>query len=58
MVIQVQCPAAACRKFMLVEAADRGKVVPCLLCRGGVPVPAADPVPSVVANDDELLGLT
>ena len=66
MVIQVQCPAAACRKFMLVEAADRGRVVPCLLCRAGVPVPAADAparrdvesLEPVAANDDELLGLT
>ncbi len=60
MVIKVQCPAAACRRYMLVEAADRGKVVPCLLCRAGVPVPAADaPLGApVAANDDELLGLT
>ena len=45
---------------MLVEAADRGKVVPCLLCRAGVPVPAADArvVEPVAANDDDLLGLT
>ena len=61
MVIKVQCPAAACRRYMLVESADRGKVVPCLLCRAGVPVPAADARAAdtpVAANDDELLGLT
>lgn len=62
MVVKVQCPAAACRRYMLVEAADRGKVVPCLLCRVGVPVPAADARPvdalePVAANDDDLLGL-
>lgn len=42
MVVAVRCPAATCRMYMLVEAADRGKVVPCLICRRGIPVPAAD----------------
>ena len=32
-VFAVQCPNAKCRKFMLVEDHDRGKVVPCLLCK-------------------------
>jgi ribosomal protein S27E len=31
MVFAVQCPK--CRKFMLVEDHERGKVVLCLLCR-------------------------
>ena len=51
MVVAVRCPAAACRKYMLVEAAQRGQVVPCLICRRGVLVPAADgppPMPAVV----------
>ena len=42
MVFAVQCPNPKCRKYMLVEESDRGKVVACLLCRasikvGGVP---------------------
>jgi hypothetical protein len=32
-VFAVQCPNPKCRKYMLVEEADRGKVVPCLLCK-------------------------
>ncbi len=49
MVVAVRCPAATCRMYMLVEAADRGKVVPCLICRRGIPVPAADVPPTLVA---------
>ncbi len=33
MVFAVQCPEARCRKFMLVEEHDRGKIVPCLICK-------------------------
>jgi hypothetical protein len=32
-VFAVQCPNPRCRKFMLVEAHDRGQVVSCLLCK-------------------------
>jgi hypothetical protein len=32
-VFAVQCPNPRCRKYMLVEEHDRGKVVPCLLCK-------------------------
>jgi hypothetical protein len=32
-VFAVQCPNPKCRKYMLVEARDRSKVVPCLLCK-------------------------
>jgi hypothetical protein len=44
MVFAVQCPEPKCRKFMLVEEEDRGKVVTCLVCRspirvGGGPKP-------------------
>ena len=39
-VFAVRCPAPACRKFMLVEATDRGKVVPCLICKTPIKVPA------------------
>jgi hypothetical protein len=46
-VFAVQCPNAKCRKYMLVEEYDRGKVVPCLLCktpiRVGTPAPAPRP---------------
>lgn len=33
MVFAVQCPDPKCRKFMLVEEQDRGRVVPCLICK-------------------------
>ena len=44
-VFAVQCPNPKCRKYMLVEEHERGKVVPCLLCKtairvGGAPPPA------------------
>jgi hypothetical protein len=51
MVFAVQCPNPKCRKFMLVEDHDRGKVVNCLLCKtaikiGGTAVQApAGPAP-------------
>ena len=41
MVVAVRCPAPACRKYMLVEEADQGKVVPCLICKTPIKVPAA-----------------
>jgi hypothetical protein len=37
-VFAVQCPNPKCRKFMLVEAHDRNKVVPCLLCKTSIRV--------------------
>ncbi len=45
MVFAVQCPNPKCRKYMLVEESERGKVVACLLCKtaikvGGGPAPA------------------
>ncbi len=45
-VFAVRCPAPACRKYMLVEAADRGTVVPCLICKAGIQIPAGPPSPS------------
>ena len=45
-VFAVQCPNPRCRKFMLVEEHDRGKVVPCLLCKAPIKVgtgPVASP---------------
>ena len=46
MVFAVRCPAAACRKYMLVEEADRGKVVGCLICKAGILVPDPNPAPA------------
>jgi hypothetical protein len=48
-VFAVQCPNPKCRKYMLVEDHDRGKVVPCLLCKTPIRVggggPAKRPTP-------------
>ena len=43
MVFAVQCPNPKCKKFMLVEADQQGKVVPCLLCRTSIKVGAVQP---------------
>ena len=53
MVAAVRCPNAKCRKFMLVEDADGGKVVACLICKQSVKVPLAGkkPAPSPAAAD-------
>ncbi|HEY1859217.1 MAG TPA: hypothetical protein VGG61_02625 [Gemmataceae bacterium] len=55
MVFAIQCPNTKCRKFMLVEEQERGKVVTCLLCKepiqvGGKPTPTApsNPAPAPV----------
>jgi hypothetical protein len=49
MVVAVRCPNPKCRKYMLVEDDDRGKVVDCLICKKPIGVPAdpaaAAPVP-------------
>jgi hypothetical protein len=37
-VFAVQCPNPRCRKFMLVEDRDRGKIVHCLLCKTPIKV--------------------
>jgi hypothetical protein len=44
-VFAVQCPNPKCRKFMLVEDHDRGKVVACLLCKTAIKVGAGGPAP-------------
>jgi hypothetical protein len=41
MVFAVRCPNPQCKKFMLVEGNDRGKVVQCLICKQPIQVPAA-----------------
>jgi hypothetical protein len=38
MVFAIQCPNPKCRKFMLVEEQERGKIVTCLLCREPIQV--------------------
>jgi len=38
MVFAVECPEPKCRKFMLVEEEDRGKVVACLICKAPIRV--------------------
>lgn len=38
MVFAVQCPNPKCKKYMLVEDHDRGKVVACLLCKASIKV--------------------
>jgi len=40
-VFAVQCPNPTCRKYMLVEEHDRGKVVACLLCKTPIRVGGA-----------------
>ena len=47
MVFAVQCPNPRCRKYMLVEEHDQGKVVACLLCKTPIKVggPAAQTPP-------------
>lgn len=46
MVIAVRCPEDRCRKYQMVEDADRGKVVSCLICKASIRVPAAGATPS------------
>jgi hypothetical protein len=45
MVFAVQCPNPKCRKYMLVEEHERGKVVHCLLCKTPIRVGGAAPLP-------------
>jgi hypothetical protein len=42
-VFAVQCPNPRCRKYMLVEEYNRGKVVACLLCKAAIRVGDATP---------------
>lgn len=37
-VFAVQCPNPNCRKFMLVEEHDQGRIVSCLLCKEPIQV--------------------
>jgi hypothetical protein len=42
MVLAVRCPNPQCKKYMLVEEHDRGRAVPCLICKKPISVPAAN----------------
>jgi hypothetical protein len=46
MVFAVQCPNPKCRKFMLVEQQDRGKNLPCLICRTVIKIASAAAPPN------------
>jgi hypothetical protein len=50
MVSAVRCPNPKCQKYMLVEPDDRGKVVPCLICKQPIKVPAPSTVPIPTAK--------
>jgi hypothetical protein len=50
MVFAVQCPNPKCRKFMLVEDHDRGKVVACLLCKTAIRVGGGPAAPRTSAK--------
>ena len=43
MVFAVRCPNPQCKKFMLVEDDQRGRAVPCLICKLPIAVPAPPP---------------
>lgn len=43
-VFAVRCPNPACRKYQLVEAADRGATVLCLICKMSIDLPSGQPV--------------
>ena len=45
MVFSTRCPNPACKKYQLVEAADRGKTIPCLICKLPIKIPADTSVP-------------
>jgi len=51
MVFAIQCPNAKCRKFMLVEEQERGKIVTCLLCKE--PIKVGDKPEQAVKNKGE-----
>jgi hypothetical protein len=45
MVLAVRCPNPQCRKYMLVEDGDRGRVVSCLICKQAIKVPTPQSPP-------------
>lgn len=55
MVFAVQCPEPTCRKFMLVEEEDRGKIVPCLICKTPIRVGGTrEEKPATVTHESEM----
>lgn len=51
-VLAVQCPSPKCRKYMLVEEHERGKVVPCLLCKTSIRVGGGGGAATTARKDD------
>lgn len=49
MVSAVRCPNPKCRKYMLVEETDRGRVLGCLICKQPIQVPGPAPVTAAAA---------
>ncbi|OWK34520.1 hypothetical protein FRUB_10491 [Fimbriiglobus ruber] len=63
MVFAVRCPSGRCRKYMLVEETDRGRAIPCLICKfpiqippvkSSAPQPAPAPPPPPVQAADQI----
>ena len=53
MVFAVQCPEPKCRKYMLVEEHDRGKVVACLICKSPIPTGGTEGRPQKTSGVNE-----
>ena len=45
MVVATRCPNPACKKYQLIEDADRGKSIACLICKQPIKVPADTAIP-------------
>jgi len=55
MVSAIRCPNAKCRKYMLVELAQQGKTIPCLICKQPIAIPVAPvTVPVVQKKPDRV----
>jgi len=50
MVFAVQCPNPKCKKYLLVEDHQQGKVVSCLLCKTAIKVGTLAPATSSKAT--------
>ena len=53
MVAAVRCPNPKCRKYMLVEDTDQGRVVPCLICKQPIKVPIAAAGPEAAVSESK-----
>ena len=43
--VATRCPNPACKKYQLIEDADRGKSIACLICKQPIKVPADSTIP-------------